>query len=131
MSKGRLSTVKPRIQMAEGRAVQTVNPDSWRSGKNSTQRGYGYRWQQARARFLAKHPLCCMCEEEGKVTAATVVDHINPHKGNDALMWDETNWQPLCDHHHSSTKQRMEKSGFSVGCDAEGIPLGVFHHWNA
>lgn len=128
---GRLRSLKPRLQEFKPKPMAQVSSDSWRNGKNANERGYTYRWQQARARYLGKHPLCCMCEEEGKVTAATVVDHIKPHKGNDALMWDETNWQPLCDHHHSSTKQRMEKSGFSVGCDAEGIPLGVFHHWNA
>jgi 5-methylcytosine-specific restriction endonuclease McrA len=25
-----------------------------------------------------------------------VVDHIQPHKGDETLFWDENNWQPLC-----------------------------------
>ncbi|WP_295219971.1 HNH endonuclease signature motif containing protein, partial [Ruminococcus sp.] len=29
-------------------------------------------------------------------TAATVVDHIIPHRGDPHLMWDESNWQALC-----------------------------------
>lgn len=111
MSKGRLSTVKPRIQMAEGRAVQTVNPDSWRSGKNSTQRGYGYRWQQARARFLAKHPLCRLCSDAGKVVDATEVDHIIPHRGDMELFWQESNWMALCKVCHSK-KTATEDGGF-------------------
>ena len=26
----------------------------------------------------------------------TLVDHIVPHRGDQALFWDEQNWQPLC-----------------------------------
>ncbi|MCO3773892.1 HNH endonuclease signature motif containing protein [Pseudomonas aeruginosa] len=97
--------------MAEGRAVQTVNPDSWRSGKNSTQRGYGYRWQQARARFLAKHPLCRLCSDAGKVVEATEVDHIIPHRGDMELFWQESNWMALCKVCHSK-KTATEDGGF-------------------
>ncbi|WP_400245601.1 HNH endonuclease [Niallia sp. JL1B1071] len=32
----------------------------------------------------------------GKLEKATVVDHIVPHRGDQDLFWDETNWQPLC-----------------------------------
>jgi 5-methylcytosine-specific restriction protein A len=52
-----------------------------------------------------------MCKSEGRVTAATVVDHRVKHEGNDALMWDQANWQPLCKTHHDSAKQALEKSG--------------------
>jgi len=62
----------------------------------SAQRGYGSAWQKARAYFLRSHPLCKECEGEGKVVAATVVDHIKPHKGNKKLFWDKLNWQSLC-----------------------------------
>jgi 5-methylcytosine-specific restriction endonuclease McrA len=27
---------------------------------------------------------------------AQVTDHIRPHKGNEELFYDQTNWQPLC-----------------------------------
>jgi len=30
------------------------------------------------------------------MTAAGVVDHIVPHKGDADLFWQRTNWQPLC-----------------------------------
>ncbi|HBO0862562.1 HNH endonuclease [Pseudomonas aeruginosa] len=97
--------------MAQGRAVQTINPDSWRSGKNSTQRGYGYRWQQARARYLAKHPLCRLCSDAGKVVEATEVDHIIPHRGDTELFWQESNWMALCKVCHSK-KTATEDGGF-------------------
>jgi ZIP family zinc transporter len=45
----------------------------------SCERGYGYKWQQARKKFLQAHPICVRCYAEGKITEATVVDHIIPH----------------------------------------------------
>ncbi|HBA34848.1 MAG TPA: HNH endonuclease [Gammaproteobacteria bacterium] len=62
----------------------------------AAQRGYDSRWRKARVGFLNKHPLCLICERSGRVTEATVVDHIKPHKGDKQLFWDRDNWQPLC-----------------------------------
>ena len=55
----------------------------------------------ARARFLRGHPLCAECMKQGKLTPATVVDHIIPHRGDKKLFWDESNWQPLCESCHN------------------------------
>ena len=67
---------------------------------SSSARGYNRQWQKARKRYLASHPFCVMCLKEGRMTKATVVDHIIPHRGDPDLFWDESNWQPLCKHHH-------------------------------
>jgi 5-methylcytosine-specific restriction protein A len=86
--------------------------ESWRADKrSSSERGYGSRWRKARAIYLQHHPLCVMCERDGRVTAGSVVDHIRPHKGDPALFWSEANWQTLCATHHSSDKQMLERSG--------------------
>ena len=68
--------------------------DRMRGGADA--RGYNAEWRRARKAFLQKHPLCAECGKEGKLTPATVVDHIIPHRGNKRLFWDEHNWQPLC-----------------------------------
>lgn len=91
---------------------------------------YGYRWQQYRKTFLASNPLCVECEKLGKVTQATVVDHIQKHDGDLNLFWDANNHQALCAHCHNSWKQTLEKSGVSKGCDVFGMPLDKNHHWN-
>ncbi|AFJ47154.1 HNH endonuclease [Shimwellia blattae] len=104
---------------------------------------YGSKWDKARRLFLRAHPLCVMCQQQGQTTAATVVDHIIPHKLKDALragdpraiaraqklFWDRGNWQGLCAPHHGSTKQRMEKRGVIIGCDENGMPLDPSSHW--
>lgn len=67
---------------------------------SSSNRGYDARWHKASRLYLKKHPLCVECAREGRVEAATVVDHIIPHKGDPVLFWDESNWQSLCKMHH-------------------------------
>lgn len=94
----------------ENLADQTKRDHDRRRG-NSTQRGYGYKWQQARARFLQIHPLCVHCEKEGRVTAARDVDHVIPHRGDQELFWRQSNWQALCTSCHSK-KTATEDSGF-------------------
>ena len=104
-----MKTLKPALSALDTRRLATMVPWSWRSDKqSSTARGYGYAWQRARAEHLKAHPLCVMCEAEGRVEPATVVDHIEPHRGDMAIFWDRSRWQSLCATHHSRDKQRIE-----------------------
>ncbi|MBO8169975.1 MAG: HNH endonuclease [Thermoanaerobacteraceae bacterium] len=77
----------------------------------AAQRGYNSRWRKARKMFLKKNPLCAECQKNGRITPATVVDHIRPHRGNPELFWDESNWQPLCKYHHD-VKTAKQDGGF-------------------
>lgn len=91
---------------------------------------YGSRWRAARSTFLKSNPFCIVCKNDRIITAATVVDHIVPHKGDLELFWDTTNWQPMCKTHHDAYKQKFEKTGLTVGCDEKGLPIDRNHHWN-
>ena len=71
----------------------------------AAQRGYNHEWRKARLAFLALHPSCALC-----FAPATVVDHIIPHRGDDALFWNRQNWQPLCVTCHNRAKQRQERA---------------------
>lgn len=124
----RLKTIGSRVGTLPPKLKQTMAADSWRtSTMTSAQRGYGYKWQKARAGYLAKHPFCAYClrpmgisyHQDAETIAlqctaaghdlpfAHVVDHIVDHHGDDRLFWDSANnWQSLCNHHHSSTKQK-------------------------
>jgi 5-methylcytosine-specific restriction endonuclease McrA len=88
------------------------------------------QWWRLRHRQLTEHPLCALCAKLGKVTAATVADHIKPHRGDEQLFFDETNLQSLCKPCHDGAKQQMEKSGTLRGCGLDGVPLDAGHHWN-
>ncbi|MDN2700176.1 HNH endonuclease [Janthinobacterium sp. SUN073] len=127
----RLQALKPRLQQQAMSRAPVMQPGSWRTDQaSSTKRGYGYAWQKARAGYLRSHPLCvyCLrdpayapirdmapstailrCAELGLIVpAASVVDHIEPHRGDRVLFWNKTNWQSLCGTHHSADKQREE-----------------------
>jgi 5-methylcytosine-specific restriction enzyme A len=63
------------------------------------------RWRRLRASVLAENPLCTVCEQQGQITVATVVDHRQPHRGDVRLMYDldflegkssESNLAPMC-----------------------------------
>lgn len=95
---------------------------------NSSERGYGARWRKAREGWLRAHPLCA-CEQcqEGKLRMrmATVVDHIVPHRLDEArasgdasaqqramsLFWDTSNWQSMHKECHDR-KTAKEDGGF-------------------
>ena len=101
----RPSTHKPHSRKAKAHKPKEQERQS------SAQRGYGYRWQQARAGYLAKHPLCVICKAKGAIEPATDLDHIVPHKGDMDLFWDRANWQGLCHPCHSA-KTAREDGGF-------------------
>lgn len=112
----KLQQLKPRLQAQKKPTAATkTTSTSWRDGKSSTQRGYGYKWQKYRANFLHSNPLCVFCMRLGVITAATVVDHKVPHKGDQNLFWNSLNHQALCKKCHDSTKQKIENSQKLVG----------------
>lgn len=75
------------------------------------ERGYTSAWSKARAAFLAKHPLCAQHQRDGRVVAASVVDHVRPHQGDMTIFWDSDNWQSLCKPCHDR-KTATEDGGF-------------------
>jgi Restriction endonuclease len=47
-------------------------------------------------------PVMSVCWDTKRATPADVVDHVEPHKGDASLFWDELgNWQALCYSCHS------------------------------
>lgn len=77
------------------------------------QRGYGARWEKDRIKFLDENPLCADHRKRGMVEAATVVDHIIPHKGDQVLFWDKNNWQPLCKSCHDRKTATEDRGSWS------------------
>ncbi len=68
---------------------------------SASRRGYDSVWQKLRLAHLQEHPLCVDCRAANQLTAASVVDHRIPHRGNDALRLDASNLDSLCPSCHS------------------------------
>jgi 5-methylcytosine-specific restriction enzyme A len=92
---------------------------------------YDARWRRESREFLKVHRLCAYCIVRGQRVPSTIVDHKTPHRGDLVLFWDKAgNWAALCRTCHNAAKQREEKLGRTIGCDADGRPLDRGHHWN-
>lgn len=95
-------------------------------------RWYGLaRWRKRRVEQLAREPWCASCVNIGRRTPATVADHIEPHRGDEAKFWTGA-LQSLCLSCHNRHKQSVERGGSPLlaGCDADGWPLDRRHWWN-
>lgn len=110
---GRLTAGRfcPEHQAQYDQSMRDRQRETDRQRGSSASRGYGRGWQKARADFLREHPLCeCPDCQAGvrRVTPATVVDHIVPHRGDPALFWDRKNWQAMSAECHNRKTARED-----------------------
>lgn len=95
------------------------------------------RWRGpngARARQLARQPLCEMCLKTGRLTPATVCDHVDPKSKATDEGFFRGPFQSLCDQDpwrcHSSLKQQEEAHGYALDVGVDGLPTDPNHPWN-
>lgn len=90
--------------------------------KNPHRHLYDWQWEKRRAAFLKAHPLCVFCERDGRVTLATVADHITPHRGDPVLF--KGPLQALCKTHHDGEKRSWEMFGRrTLRIGEDGFPI--------
>ena len=100
-------------------------------------RGYdSQRWRRTSTAHLRQHPRCgdrapgtpsttdSLCQQSGRVNAATVTDHIVPHRGDTKLFWARDNRQSLCHVCHGLKSKRERQS--PTGRETRGG--GSLHH---
>ena len=92
--------------------------------------GYTWHWEKASRIYLNHNVLCVMCRANGRVVAATLVDHIIPHKGDMAVFWDVNNWQALCKNCHNNDKQFIDNNKYKKDVDDNGWPVDPQHPAN-
>lgn len=116
--KAKLSTLKPRfggLQHRIGKApadeaertAQRLEANPWRAWYSTK------RWRDLRLTILQRDRWTCQRTGVlliGKHPApnSPVVDHIKPHRGNEALFWDMNNLHAVSKAYHDSTKQAEE-----------------------
>ncbi len=97
------------------RDSRSEEAQAWRQWYKTT------AWLKLRQWHLRSNPLCVMCQAEGRTTAANVVDHVEPHKGDRERFFSGP-FQSLCATHHNATKQREEHRGPSRVIGLDGWP---------
>jgi 5-methylcytosine-specific restriction enzyme A len=84
------------------------------------------RWQRLRERQLAEHPLCERCLKRRRVTAATVVHHVEAHRG-DTFKFFGGPFESSCAECHDRDAQSEERIGYSREIGADGWPVDPRH----
>ncbi len=79
-----------------------------RHARTTTQRGYGWDWQQLRQNLLRHNPLCKDCESKGIARPATEVHHVTKIKDDAERRLDVENLMPLCGECHDDRTARGE-----------------------
>lgn len=97
------------------------------------------KWQQLRAMYKAQHPVCEMCEKNGKTTLAKVVHHVVPVEDAkdaatmEALAYDWNNLMSLCDKCHEKIHHdlgsRFKASKTSKRAEAKRIASEFLKQW--
>jgi len=114
----KLGSLKPRLS---GLPSRFATPDREGKGRDqhrdATQAWRAWyktaRWQKLRAKVLARD--CFTCQRTGVLLLgkhpapdSPVVDHKRPHRGSEAMFWDESNLHAVSKAYHDSTKQAEE-----------------------
>ena len=97
-----------------GRACPSCDAGKRKPQANRPQYMSLYNNRRWRAKSLAQRqdqPLCAHCLRDGKLTPATVADHVQVHRGDPVLFW-SGELESLCDHCHGR-KSSLERQ--SIG----------------
>jgi 5-methylcytosine-specific restriction protein A len=74
---------------------QKPRAKAWATTRKSRQaRGYGRDHELMRAQMLSEEPLCRPCKKQGRITQATIADHLKPL--SEGGTGDRENMQPIC-----------------------------------
>ena len=116
----------PTFRPRGGRSKRERDQASDERRGSASERGYDHRWSKASASHRRSHPLCGYCALEGRITAATLVDHLYPHRVFDGVFWKREWWVSSCDDCHNGFKQRIERAGkASIDALARRLSLPV------
>lgn len=109
----RLSALAPRLGRAPGDEKARLRERD----QNVTWRGWykTERWRKLRQKILVRDAYTCqrtgaVCIGKHPDPNSPVVDHIHPHRGDEALFWDEANLQTVSKAYHDSEKQKQERA---------------------
>ena len=76
--------------------------------ESAAKRGYNYKWQKFRKRYLMANPWCCDCLKRGKYTSAREIHHITKLIDAPHLKYALSNLMGLCSRCHAVRSCRGE-----------------------
>ncbi|MEM8783082.1 MAG: HNH endonuclease signature motif containing protein [Planctomycetota bacterium] len=99
----------PNIRPRRGRRVDLQD----RARGSAASRGYDADHRRWRLAVLRRDPLCVLCKREGRITPATVADHIVPIAVDPSRRLDLDNGRGLCVTCHANVTDRFKREGIN------------------
>jgi len=96
---------------ANGKECERCGRGKQHAKHKTTDAGYGWDWQQLRARFIQEHPCCAECQRRGITTAASEVHHVIPIAEAPWLRLEWKNLMSLCVPCHRAIEQARRQAG--------------------
>jgi 5-methylcytosine-specific restriction protein A len=109
----------------------TARPDRRSPEAEAYRRWYkSAAWRRIRLAQLAEHPLCANHLRLGKVVPATIVHHIEPHRG-DYARFISGPFESVCKECHDVEGRSEDERGYSAATDTTtGLPIDRSHPFN-
>lgn len=77
--------------------------------KSASDRGYNWLWHRKAKLYKSRHPLCVVCELEGRTTETALPHHIEPVSGGGKMHVGDDGMLPVCHTCHA----RVEGLGWN------------------
>jgi 5-methylcytosine-specific restriction protein A len=90
-------------------------------GASAAKRGYGGQHRKLREQLLQQEPLCRLCKAKGRVTPATIADHVVPIAKGGAVH-SLSNLQPVCAECHVDKSNADKGHRVKPRIGADGWP---------
>lgn len=119
---GRLKALPPRVKAIGSRlqpAMTREESEAKRFRDRDAQQPwrqwyYSARWKRLRQEILVRD--CYTCQKTGVLLGgkypagnSPVVDHVIPHRGDEALFWNPANLMTVSKEYHDRVKQAVER----------------------
>lgn len=111
-----VSTFRPQVQTRHKGDKQDIRKPHDRGADTGTR-----KWQRLASDWIHKYPLCVLCLVRGTNSiyhndgsSHLHVDHIEPHRGDSGLFWDQNNLETLCRDCHAIDKRSHEERGLGA-----------------
>lgn len=118
--------MKPIIRHTNKRHQAAVRKRSDDKRGTARERGYTREWDKFAAGWLDRNPLCLYCANQGRTSAAELVDHIVPHRQIEGRFWPDDGdfngfFASCCRECHDGPKARAERTADRLGKDVREI----------
>lgn len=121
-----MPTMPPMFRSSRRPAPEVARREADQRRGSARARGYTSAWDKAADSHRRRSPICIYCEmgawgEPPRITAASLVDHLIPHRGDQAVFWNKADWISSCKPCHDGPKQAAERDPARLAALANAV----------